>query len=155
MRIIVEVPSVPNPDLSIRIAMPTFANAADAVGHMERRRLGSFDSGKDSPRSGCARKERSLTNGERLRRDVNVRPACILTRPGVAEFLGNYWDSLDDLPFQLMREIVDDSEPNDDGSLNFTSVDSEDIETIHEGQPCGAEIREFVERYEIWQLWMR
>ena len=109
------------------IAMPTFDDAASAVSWM------------------------------RYRMQFDPRPGAILTRRAAADFLGKYYEELEELPFQLVREIepVDDGDANDDGALNFTSVEADDIESIHDGMPCGAEIREFVRQYECWQLWMR
>ena len=87
---------------------------------------------------------------------TNPNASVILTREAAQEFLGKYYEQLEELPFQLMREIHPmDDEPNDDGSLNFTSVQEGDVDTIHDSLPCGAEIREFVEQYECWQLWRK
>lgn len=146
-------------------AMATFHNAKEAVSYM------------------------------RYRMQFDERACCILTREAAADFLGAHYEDLDELPFQLMREIhpMDDEQggptgdlgpstrrktprsgcgphsgpdnsrrgdfaPRDhhgDGSLNFTNVQPDDIDTIHDSLPCGAEIREFVRQYECWQLWMR
>ena len=69
--------------------------------------------------------------------------------------MGRYYEEIDDLSFQLMREIdpIDDGDPNDDGTLNFTNVQYGDIETVHDSLPCGSERREFVKQYRHWQLW--
>ncbi|HUQ49384.1 MAG TPA: hypothetical protein VM056_01620 [Terriglobales bacterium] len=81
----------------------------------------------------------------------------ILTLRAAAEFLGKYYEELEELPFHLVREIdpIDDGETENCGALNFTSVEPRDIDTIHDGLPCGAEIREFVRQYECWQLWAK
>lgn len=129
----------------------------------------------------------------RYRMQFDPRPGAILTRRAAAEFLGQYFEELDELPFQLVREIepVDDGDEfggpagnlgpstrsarsgcgpqsgpdktrraelaarGEYGALNFTSVEPDDIDTIHDSLPCGAEIREFVRQYECWQLWVR
>lgn len=88
---------------------------------------------------------------------ANPTASVILTREAADQFLGEYYEQLDDLQFQLMHEIdpMDDGEPSEDGTLNFTNVQGGDIESIHDSVPCGAERREFVRLYECWQLWCR
>jgi len=114
----------------------------------------------------CSAPERSMPTFDdgdaavsymRYRMQFDPMAGAILTRRAAAEFLGEYYEELDGLPFQLVHEIeaVDDGDANDDGALNFTSVEPGDIETIHDSLPCGAEIREFVRQYECWQLWLR
>jgi hypothetical protein len=96
---------------------------------------------------------------EYLRKTVGTNPSIsvILTPEAADEFLGKYYEQIDDLSFQLMREIdpIDNGDPNDDGTLNFTNVQNGDIETVHDSLPCGAERREFVKQYRHWQLWWR
>lgn len=81
--------------------------------------------------------------------------SVVLTRDAVIEFLGKHYEEIDELPVELMQSIDPDvdGDPNDDGTLNFTNVQHGDIESIHDGLPCGAEIREFVGRVGVWQLW--
>ena len=65
--------------------------------------------------------------------------SVILTREAAQSCLEKYYEQLDALPFQLMREIHPmDDEPNDEGSLNFTNVQEGNIESIHDSLPCGA-----------------
>ena len=92
---------------------------------------------------------------ETVKTDPNI--SVILTRDAADQFLGKYYETLDDLSFQLMHEIdpMDDGDPSEDGTLNFTNVRHGDIDTIHDSLPCGAERREFVRQYECWQLWWR
>lgn len=96
---------------------------------------------------------------EYLKKHLKTDPTItvILTRAAVAQFLGEHYEQIDDLSFQLMREIdpTDDDGGNTDGTLNFTNVQQGDINTIHDSNPCGAEIREFVKQYECWQLWWK
>jgi hypothetical protein len=96
---------------------------------------------------------------EFLKKTVGTDPniSVILTPEAADDFLGEYYEQIDELSFQLMHEIdlMDDGDPNDDGTLNFTNVQNGDIETIHDSMPCGAEIREFVKQYRHWQLWWR
>lgn len=126
MRIVLEILDCHAPQR----ALLTFADAEAAVGHMH------------------------------YRLQFDPHPAVILTRAAAADFIGNCWDRLSDLPFQLVHEIACHAEQgNDDaadaGALCFTTFAPELIPTIHQGHPCGPEIREYLSHFECFQLWTK
>lgn len=88
---------------------------------------------------------------------LRERTSVLLTREAVIDFLGKHYHEIDELPVELMQSIhpLVDGDPNDDGTLNYTNVQHGDIESIHDDLPCGAEIREFVGRDRVWQMWVR